>query len=76
MGMETNEKIKAYRKIAKLTQCQLAEKCDMHITEISVYERGVRNPTLTTIARIAIGIGVHPSKLLPDWFLTERIGGQ
>ena len=67
MGMETNKKIKAYRKMAELTQAQLGERCGMHLTEISVYERGARNPTLTTIARIANGLGIHPSKLLPDW---------
>lgn len=65
--METNQKIRAYRKRAGLTQYQLCEKCGMHHSEISVYERGVRNPTLPTIARIAKGLGVHPSELLPDW---------
>ena len=65
--METNQKIRKYRKQAGLTQYQLCEKCGMHHSEISVYERGVRNPTLPTIARIAKGLGVHPSELLPDW---------
>lgn len=70
--METKDKIRAYRKMAGLTQFQLSEVCGMHTTEISVYERGVRNPTLTTIARIANGLGIHPQKLLPDWILEER----
>ena len=67
MGMETNEKIKRYRKMAKITQAQLAEKCGMHISEVSVYERGVRNPTLTTIERFAKALGIPPMRLLPDW---------
>lgn len=72
--METNQKIRAYRKRAGLTQYQLCEKCGMHHSEISVYERGVRNPTLQTIARIAKGLGVHPSELLPDWIKRDGDG--
>ena len=67
--METAEKIRAYRKSANLTQAELGEKCGMVVTEISVYERGVRNPTLTTIQRFAKGLGIPPLRLLPDWFL-------
>ena len=65
--METKEKIRAYRKKAKLTQTQLGEKCGVHFSEISAYELGKRNPTLKTIAMIANGLGIHPYELLPDW---------
>ena len=72
MGMETKEKIRAYRKKAKLTQTQLGEKLGVHFSEISAYERGTRNPTLTTIARIADGLGIQPYELLPDWIYPKE----
>lgn len=36
----------------------------IHATEISRFERGVREPRLTTIVRLARGLGITPSELL------------
>jgi transcriptional regulator with XRE-family HTH domain len=46
-----------------LSQDQLAERTGMHPTAIGRLERGVREPRLTTILRVARGLGVQPSGL-------------
>jgi transcriptional regulator with XRE-family HTH domain len=47
-----------------LSQDQLAERTGMHPTAIGRLERGVREPRLTTILRVARGLGVQPGALL------------
>lgn len=38
----------------------------MHLSAISRLERGLRDPQLTTIARLAGALGVTPSELIED----------
>ena len=72
MGKQTNEKVlKAFsqtireaRKDLKLTQEQLGERCDMHPVFISEIERGIRNPSLDTILKLAKGLEVEPGVLI------------
>lgn len=52
------------RKAAKLTQEQLSAKAGLHPTEISRLERAVRDPRLSTIARLANGLGVGADQLV------------
>jgi DNA-binding XRE family transcriptional regulator len=47
-----------------LTQERLAYVCNLHRTEISLLERGEREPRLTTIVRLARGLDVAPAVLL------------
>jgi transcriptional regulator with XRE-family HTH domain len=54
----------AARKLAGLSQSQLAEKSGIHSTEISRMERGLRNPRLTTIIRLARAVGYRESAQL------------
>lgn len=42
----------------------LAFEADLHRTYVSGVERGVRNPTVIVIARLAFALGVKPAKLL------------
>lgn len=51
-----------------LTQEQLAERADLHWTYVSGVERGVRNPGLNIIGRLAKALEVEPKDLLvfPD----------
>ena len=56
--------LRRYRAAAKLSQEQLAEKSGLHPTEISRLERAVRDPRLSTIARVARGLGVGAEKLV------------
>jgi transcriptional regulator with XRE-family HTH domain len=56
--------LRRHRKAAKLTQEQLAAKTSLHPTEISRLERGVREPRLGTIVRLARGLGVGTEQLV------------
>jgi len=47
------KQIKAARKVAGLTQEQLAELCEFDPTYVSLLERGMRNPPYTTICKLA-----------------------
>ena len=46
------------------SQEELAFEADMHRTYISGIERGVRNPTIIVLERIATKLEVKPGKLL------------
>ncbi len=49
---------------AGLSQMDLADRSGLHFTFVSSVERGVRNPTLTTILRLARGLDVDPGELV------------
>ncbi len=46
------------------SQEELAFNSGLHRTYISGIERGIRNPTLTVLARLANALDVQPSELL------------
>jgi len=50
--------VRKARERASLTQERLAEKSRLHPTYISGIERGVRNPTVLSLIRIAEALGV------------------
>ncbi len=52
------------RESAGLSQERLAFKCRLHRTEISLLERGIREPRLSTIIRLARGLGIPAANLL------------
>lgn len=49
---------------AQLSQEALAAACDLHPTEISRLERARRDPRLSTIAKLADGLGVPAARLV------------
>ena len=49
-----------------LTQERLAYACKLHRTEISLLERGERDPRLSTVVRLARALDCTPSSLLED----------
>lgn len=49
---------------AKISQARLAELSDLDINTISLYERGLMQPTLKTVFKIADGLGVEPEDLI------------
>lgn len=51
---------------AGLSQEALGDASDLHRTEVSLLERGARDPRLSTIVRLAGGLGVSPKDLLDD----------
>ena len=57
-------RVRQMREQRHWSQMELAERAGMHFTFVSSIERGERNPTLTTICRLAHGLGVDPSVLV------------
>ena len=57
--------LRKLRQEQKLTQEELADKAGMHFTYIGQIERGVRNPSLINLHKIARALGVNAGKLLP-----------
>jgi transcriptional regulator with XRE-family HTH domain len=53
----------AARRKAGLTQEELADRCGLHRTEISLLERGGREPRLGTLVKLAEALGVPPERL-------------
>jgi transcriptional regulator with XRE-family HTH domain len=51
------------RKAKKISQEKLAKLTGLDRTFISLIENGKRNPTLTTILKICVGLNVKPSEL-------------
>lgn len=49
-----------------LSQEQLAERSGLHRTYIGAVERGIRNPTVTTLAHLALGLSCRASDLLDE----------
>lgn len=47
-----------------LSQEAFADEADLHRTYISGLERGVRNPTITVLEKIAKALKVKPGRLL------------
>ena len=56
--------LRRYRTGAGLSQQALGYACKLHRTEISLLERGEREPRLSTIVRIARALDVSPAELL------------
>ena len=58
--------LRRLREDAELTQDGLSDLSGLHSTEISRLERGVRDPRLSTIVRLARALRVEPAQLLAD----------
>lgn len=58
------EKIRALREAKGLSQAELAEALGVDQTTISAWERGVAEPTLFNLRRLADVLGVYPGELL------------
>ena len=56
-----------------LTQTQLAEAIGANQATISKIEKGIGNPTLDMIQRIAAALKVHPSQLFTRSALEQRV---
>jgi transcriptional regulator with XRE-family HTH domain len=56
--------IREIRRAAGLSQMELSDRCGLHFSEISRLERGGRDARLSTIVKLARGLGVSPAELL------------
>lgn len=60
--------LKHYREAAGLSQEELAFNCGLHRTYISGVERGIRNPTVLVLQKIADALEIEA------WRLLEKAG--
>jgi transcriptional regulator with XRE-family HTH domain len=65
--------LRNHRRNAGISQEQLAERSGLDRTYISGIERGLRNPTLTALLKIAKGLDISISMLLQDLERSEAI---
>jgi transcriptional regulator with XRE-family HTH domain len=52
------------RRAQHLTQEQVSDRSGVHVTEVSRIERGLRDPRVSTLIRLARALDVRPSQLL------------
>lgn len=57
--------LRGLREAKGWTQEELADKAGMHFTYIGQIERGLRNPSLINLERLAHALGINAGKLLP-----------
>jgi transcriptional regulator with XRE-family HTH domain len=58
------ENVRSLRQRRGLSQEALAEVCGLHRTYVGAVERGERNVSLSSIATLAVALGVSVSELL------------
>jgi transcriptional regulator with XRE-family HTH domain len=56
--------LRELREANHISQEKLAEYCELDRTYISLLERGLRQPTITTIFKLAKALNISPSKLM------------
>ena len=56
--------LKELRAKKKISQEDLAFKSNLHPTYISLLERGLRQPSLTVIFEIAVGLDIDPKEFI------------
>ena len=64
--------LKRLREAAGLSQEALGLECGVHRTYVSGVERGVRNPTVTVLAKLARALKAPAAKLLEEPPKTKR----
>lgn len=61
---QVGRNIRRLREAANLSQMALGNRADMDMGEISRLERGLRDPRLSTMHRIAVALGVPIEELM------------
>ncbi|MEP1939482.1 MAG: helix-turn-helix transcriptional regulator [Balneola sp.] len=64
LNIAVGKTIKELRVMRNLSQEDLAEKCDTSAVYISEIERGIKNPTVTTLMVIAHSLDLKMSELV------------
>jgi transcriptional regulator with XRE-family HTH domain len=65
---EIGSYLKEVREHLKISQDELASRCDVTKGNLSMIENGKKDFTFTTFLEIAKGLGKHPKKLLDKDF--------
>lgn len=64
--VQVGRNVRRFRTRAGLSQEELAHQADLDRTYISGVERGVRNPTVQVLQRLAMVLKIRPADLLAD----------
>lgn len=64
LNKKLGEKLKEIRTAKGLSQGDIAKKLNVHRSYISGIERGVRNPTVKNVGKLASALGIDPHNLL------------
>jgi transcriptional regulator with XRE-family HTH domain len=67
ISKQFGENVRKFRVMRKLSQEELANRAELHRTQITLIENGKRCPRLDTIYKLASALQVKPEKLLPDY---------
>ncbi|MFF7061934.1 helix-turn-helix domain-containing protein [Pseudomonas sp. NPDC008258] len=65
-GLAFGKALRVRRKHAKLSQEQLALEAGIQRNYVSLIERGINQPTITIIFKLADALGCKPSALIAD----------
>lgn len=65
-GLAFGKVLRERRKLAGLTQEKLAMEADVQRNYVSLIERGVHQPTINVIFKLASALGCQPSALIAD----------
>lgn len=63
IGVFAQNAVRARRE-QRLTQEEVSDRSGIHVTEVSRIERGLRDPRVTTLLRLARALDVSPADLL------------
>ena len=63
-GIAFGKRVRELRDAHNWTQEQLAEAAGMNWLQVGHIERGASDPKLSTIAKLAKALGIHPADLL------------
>lgn len=59
--------VKHWRTKRGYSQEELAFRSELHRTYVSAVERGIRNPTVLIVGKLAAALGIRPVLLLDDY---------
>ena len=65
MKVKFGEHLRGLRKKKNLSQEELGERAGLHFTYIGQIERGLRNPSLVNLHKLAKALKVNAGELLP-----------
>jgi len=66
--VQLGKHIRKIRKAMGISLDELASRCDVDKSKISMIENGKKDYTITTLLELARGLGKHPKKLLDEDF--------
>ena len=65
IAKQFGKNVRKYRIMRKLSQEELANRAELHRTQITLIESGKRCPRLDTIYKLATALNIKPEGLLP-----------